>query len=191
VTAGDARGRLASTSWAKSNRGHRVSYLKRSSFAGGVAASGGAAAAAGGAGAGGRAAGYPAFFAPFAPHFHPVVGPSTPIECYLRLMFLKFRYRLGYESLCAEVSDSISSRRFYRIRLDGKVPHPATLMKLINRCGAGRWPGQRGAAARAAGQKLLRSFGISVGRRRRLHPDPDDRYRRVRVRPRRRTKYRF
>ena len=133
----------------------------------------------------------PAFFAPFAPHFHPVVGPSTPIECYLRLMFLKFRYRLGYESLCAEVSDSISSRQFYRIRLDGKVPHPATLMKLINRCGAGRWPGQRGAAARAAGQKLLRSFGISVGRRRRLHPDPDDRYRRVRVRPRRRTKYRF
>ena len=33
----------------------------------------------------------PAFFAPFAPHFHPVLGrPSTPIECYLRLMFLKF-----------------------------------------------------------------------------------------------------
>jgi IS5 family transposase len=49
----------------------------------------------------------PAFFAPFAPHFHPVLGrPSTPAECYLRLMFLKFRHRLGYESLCAEVSDS-------------------------------------------------------------------------------------
>jgi len=38
----------------------------------------------------------PAFFAPFAPHFHPVLGrPSPPIECYLRLMFLKFRNRLG------------------------------------------------------------------------------------------------
>jgi transposase, IS5 family len=48
----------------------------------------------------------PAFFAPFAPYFHPVLGrPSTPIECYLRLMFLKFRCRLGYEALCAEVSD--------------------------------------------------------------------------------------
>ncbi|MGO9783316.1 MAG: ISNCY family transposase, partial [Streptosporangiaceae bacterium] len=48
----------------------------------------------------------PAFFAPFAPFFDPVIGrPSTPIECYLRLMFLKFRYRLGFESLCAEVSD--------------------------------------------------------------------------------------
>jgi IS5 family transposase len=51
----------------------------------------------------------PAFFAPY---FHPVLGrPSTPIECYLRLMCLKFRYRPGYESLCAEVSDSISWRR--------------------------------------------------------------------------------
>ena len=63
----------------------------------------------------------PAFFAPFAPYFHPVLGrPSTPVECYLRLMFLKFRYRLGYESLCAEVSDSISWRRFCRIPLDGQ-----------------------------------------------------------------------
>jgi len=34
----------------------------------------------------------PAFFAPFAPFFDPLVGrPSTPVECYLRLMFLKFR----------------------------------------------------------------------------------------------------
>jgi len=50
---------------------------------------------------------YPAFFVPFAPHFDPLIGrPSTPVECCLRLMFLKIRYRLGYESLCAEVSDS-------------------------------------------------------------------------------------
>ena len=42
-----------------------------------------------------------AFFAPFAPHFHPVMGrPSTPVECYLRLMFLKFRYRLAMRA-CA------------------------------------------------------------------------------------------
>jgi transposase, IS5 family len=32
--------------------------------------------------------------------FDPLIGrPSTPVECYLRQMFLKFRYRLGYESL--------------------------------------------------------------------------------------------
>ena len=101
----------------------------------------------------------PAFFAPFAPFFHPALGrPSTPIECYLRLMFLKFRYRLGYESLCAEVSDSISWRRFCRIPIDGKVPHPATLMKLTTRCGEGAVAGLNEALlARAAGQKLLRT----------------------------------
>jgi IS5 family transposase len=51
----------------------------------------------------------PAFLAPFAPFFHPVIGrPSTPAEWYLRLMFLKFRCRLGYESLCAQVRDSVT-----------------------------------------------------------------------------------
>ncbi len=101
----------------------------------------------------------PAFFAPFAPHFDPVIGrPSTPVECYLRLMFLKFRYRLGYESLCAEVSDSITWRRFCRIPLDGKVPHPTTLMKLIRRCGEQAVAGLNEALwARAARAKLLRT----------------------------------
>ena len=42
----------------------------------------------------------PVFFAPFTPFFDPRLGrPSTPMEVYLRLMFLKFRYRLGYETL--------------------------------------------------------------------------------------------
>ena len=101
----------------------------------------------------------PAFFAPFAPHFHPVIGrPSTPVECYLRLMFLKFRYRLGFESLCAEVRDSISWRRFCRIPLDGKVPHPTTLMKLTTRCGEAAVAGLNEALwAKAAGKKLLRT----------------------------------
>jgi len=101
----------------------------------------------------------PAFFAPFAPFFHPLLGrPSTPAECYLRLMFLKFRYRLGYESLCAEVSDSISWRRFCRIPLDGKVPHPTTLMKLTGRCGSAAAGGLNEALlAKAAGAKLLRT----------------------------------
>jgi len=68
-----------------------------------------------------------AFFVSFVPLFDPRMGrPSTPMETYLRLMFLKFRYRLGYESLCREVSDSIMWRRFCRIPLDGVVPHPTT-----------------------------------------------------------------
>jgi transposase, IS5 family len=104
----------------------------------------------------------PSFFAPFAPHFHPVLGrPSTPVECYLRLMFLKFRYRLGYETLCAEVSDSISWRRFCRIPLDARVPHPTTLMKLTTRCGEDAVAGLNEALlARAAGAKLLRTARV-------------------------------
>src|SRR6201997_2163686 len=104
----------------------------------------------------------PVFFAPFAPYFHPVLGrPCTPVECYLRLMFLKFRYRLGYESLCAEVADSISWRRFCRIGLDGKVPPPNTLMKLTSRCGEAAVAGLNEALlAKAAGQKLLRTARV-------------------------------
>jgi transposase, IS5 family len=104
----------------------------------------------------------PVFFAPFAPFFHPVLGrPSTPVECYLRLMFLKFRHRLGYESLCAEVSDSISWRRFCRIPLDGSVPHPTTLMKLTTRCGEAAVAGLNEALwAKAAGNKLLRTARV-------------------------------
>lgn len=38
----------------------------------------------------------PAFSAPFVPFFDPRLGrPSTPMETYLRMMFLEFRYRLG------------------------------------------------------------------------------------------------
>jgi transposase, IS5 family len=104
----------------------------------------------------------PAFFAPFARFFDPLIGrPSTPVECYLRLMFLKFRYRLGYESLCQEVADSISWRRFCRIPLDGKVPHPTTLMKLTSRCGAEAVAGLNEALwAKAAQAKLLRTARV-------------------------------
>ncbi len=40
----------------------------------------------------------PVFFAPFAPYLDARIGrPSIPMERHLRLVFLKFRYRLGYE----------------------------------------------------------------------------------------------
>jgi len=51
--------------------------------------------------------------------------PSVPIETYLRLMFLKYRYRLGFEPLCREAAASISWQRFARVRLGTTVPHPA------------------------------------------------------------------
>ena len=106
----------------------------------------------------------PAFFAPFVPFFDPRMGrPSTPMETYLRLMFLKFRYRLGYEALCREVSDSITWRRFCRIGLDGSVPHPTTLMKLTTRCGSAAVDGlNETLLTQAAEAKLLRTNRIRV-----------------------------
>jgi transposase, IS5 family len=106
----------------------------------------------------------PVFFAPFVPFFDPRLGrPSTPMETYLRLMFLKFRYRLGYETLCREVSDSITWRRFCRIPLEGSVPHPTTLMKLSTRCGPTAVEGLNDALlAKAAEGKLLRTNRVRV-----------------------------
>lgn len=51
-------------------------------------------------------------------HFSVLWGrPSIPIETYLRMIFLKHRYRLGYETLCREVVDSICWSRFRRMPL--------------------------------------------------------------------------
>jgi IS5 family transposase len=106
----------------------------------------------------------PRFFTPFMPFFDPRQGrPSTPMENYLRLMFLKFRYRLGFESLCREVSDSITWRQFCRIGLDQPVPHPTTLMKLTTRCGSAAVDGLNEALlAKAAEAKLLRCTRVRV-----------------------------
>jgi transposase, IS5 family len=106
----------------------------------------------------------PVFFAPFAPFFDPRLGrPSTPMETYLRLMFIKSRYRLGFESLCREVSDSITWRQFCRIGLDQTVPHPTTLMKLTTRCGSAAVEGLNEALlAKAAEAKLLRTSRLRV-----------------------------
>jgi IS5 family transposase len=76
------------------------------------------------------------FVAPWRGLFSARLGrPSVPIDTLLRLLYLKHRYGLGYESLCREVSDSISWRRFCRIGLDRPVPHPTTLVKLVRRAG--------------------------------------------------------
>ena len=78
----------------------------------------------------------PVFFQPYRAHFSPLWGrPSIPIETYLRMMFLKHRYRLGYETLCREVADSLSWSRFCRVPLGCRVPHPSTLEKITTRCG--------------------------------------------------------
>src|SRR5215213_3880200 len=106
----------------------------------------------------------PRFWEPFRAHFDPVIGrPSVPIETYLRLMFLKHRYGLGYELLCREVADSISWQRFCRIPLGGRVAHPTTLVKLTRRVGEPVVEELNQALlARAAEHKLLRTHRVRV-----------------------------
>jgi transposase, IS5 family len=62
--------------------------------------------------------------------------PTIAMETFVRLMVLKQRYRWGYRSLVAEVSDSIHLRRFCRISLSERVPDESTVRKLTRRIGA-------------------------------------------------------
>ena len=62
--------------------------------------------------------------------------PTIAMETYVRLMVLKARYRWGYRTLVAEVSDSIHLRRFCRIALGERVPDESTVRKLTRRIGA-------------------------------------------------------
>jgi transposase, IS5 family len=62
--------------------------------------------------------------------------PTIALETYVRLMVLKQRYRWGYRTLVAEVSDSIHLRRFCRISLGERVPDESTVRKLTRRIGA-------------------------------------------------------
>src|SRR5436305_2768732 len=61
--------------------------------------------------------------------------PTIPLESYVRLMVLKQRFRWGYRSLVAEVSDSIHLRRFCLISLSERVPDESTVRKLTRRIG--------------------------------------------------------
>jgi IS5 family transposase len=80
----------------------------------------------------------PALLEPFRPFFDPRYGRrSIPMETFLRLMYLKYRYRLGFETLCREVTDSVSWRRFCRVALDASLPDASTLKKIAKRCGPG------------------------------------------------------
>jgi transposase, IS5 family len=76
------------------------------------------------------------FFEPYRQRFHTLIGrPTVPVETYLRLMYLKHRYRLGYEMLVREVTDRLHWRRFCHLALDAPGPHPTTLSKLTRKYG--------------------------------------------------------
>ena len=104
------------------------------------------------------------FMAPFRSRLTATTGrPTIPVETYLRLMYLKHRYGLGYETLCKEVADSFTWRRFCRIALDGRVPDPSTLMKLTKRLGPGLLEElNAGLLSLAVERKVLRSRRLRV-----------------------------
>src|SRR5262249_3042428 len=117
------------------------------------------------------------FLAPFRCRLTARSGrPTIPIETYLRLMYLKYRYGLGYETLCKEVADSLAWRRFCRISLDGRVPDASTLMKLTERLGPELLEELNGELlAVAVGREVLgarRGGGGSAGGGARHRPPP-------------------
>jgi IS5 family transposase len=61
--------------------------------------------------------------------------PTMPMATYLRLMVIKHRTGWGYETLLAEVSDSLHLRRFCLIALTDPVPDESTVRKLTRRLG--------------------------------------------------------
>lgn len=77
------------------------------------------------------------FLAPFREKFGTTMGrPTTAVSTYLRMMYLKYRYGLGYEILVKEVSDSLAWRRFCHLDLGDRVPDSTTLIKLTHKYGA-------------------------------------------------------
>jgi len=76
------------------------------------------------------------FFSPFVEKFYTRVGrPTTPVATYLRMMCLKRRFKLSYETLVKEVSDSFMWRRFCHLSIEDRVPDDKTLIKLTKKYG--------------------------------------------------------
>jgi IS5 family transposase len=76
------------------------------------------------------------FLTPFEEVFSETMGrPGTPIEVYLRMQFLKYRFGLSYEELEREVTERIPWRFFCHLTFQDKVPDATTLIKLNQRFG--------------------------------------------------------
>ncbi len=76
------------------------------------------------------------FFDPFRVRFSTRIGrPTIPVATYLRMMYLKRRHELGYETLVQEVKDSLTWRSFCRLSLEDRVPDDTTLIKLSRKYG--------------------------------------------------------
>jgi IS5 family transposase len=73
---------------------------------------------------------------PFEESFDSTMGRSgTPVDVYLRMMYLKFRFGLAYEEVEQEVRERLPWRRFCHLSLMDSVPDSTTLIKLNQRFG--------------------------------------------------------
>lgn len=73
---------------------------------------------------------------PFEDVFDSTMGrPGTPIDVYLRMLYLKSRWGLSYEEVEAEVRERLTWRRFCNLSLMDPVPDATTLIKLNKRFG--------------------------------------------------------
>jgi IS5 family transposase len=89
--------------------------------------------------------------------------PTIAMETYIRMMVLKQRYRWGYRTLVAEVSDSIHLRRFCRISLSERVPDESTIRKLTRRIGVETVSElTRGLIVKACREKRFRPRAVRV-----------------------------
>jgi IS5 family transposase len=76
------------------------------------------------------------FLKPFEAVFDETMGrPGTPVDVYLRMMYLKFRWGLSYEEVETEVRERIPWRIFCHLSLMDNVPDSTTLIKLNQRFG--------------------------------------------------------
>ncbi|MFI5361418.1 MAG: transposase [Elusimicrobiota bacterium] len=76
------------------------------------------------------------FMAPFVRRFDEKTGRrGLPVATYLRLMYLRRKYRLGYDALVGEVAASIPWRSFCGIGCQDRVPSPSTLAGLTQKYG--------------------------------------------------------
>jgi transposase, IS5 family len=89
--------------------------------------------------------------------------PTIAMETFVRLMVLKQRYRWGYRTLVAEVSDSIHLRRFCRISLCDRVPDESTVRKLTRRIGPETVAGlTRALIVKATREKRFRPRAVRI-----------------------------
>jgi transposase, IS5 family len=76
---------------------------------------------------------------PFEAIFSKTMGrPGTPVEVYVRMLYLKHRWDRSYEEIEAEVRERIPWRFFCHLSLLDEVPDATTLIKLNKRFGKRR-----------------------------------------------------